>query len=193
MSRPRIIALIFALVALVQLAIPASLVMRYERTMHQGKVFKFRTAPVDPADAFRGRYVALGYDNTELPWTEKETPAYNSRVFALIETGADGFAKFTSAMSQKPASGDYVSANASGVWKEKINIRPTFDRFYMEENAAPLAENVYRKHNPRGGTRDAYVVVRVLDGTAVIEQSAAGKPWVKTVHSVGAPLAPGAP
>lgn len=29
-------------------------------------------------------------------------------------------------------------------------------------------------------------------GTAVLDEIAAGKPWVKTVHSVGAPLAPGA-
>ncbi len=44
-------------------------------------------------------------------------------------------------------------------------------------------------------TDSAYAVVSMgimtRVGTAVIEQIAAGRPWVKTVHSVGAPLAPG--
>ena len=44
-------------------------------------------------------------------------------------------------------------------------------------------------------TDSAYAVTSIgimtRVGTAVLEQIAAGKPWVKTVHSVGAPLAPG--
>lgn len=44
----------------------------------------------------------------------------------------------------------------------------------MEEGLAPEAEAVYRRHNLRGGMRDTYVVVRVLDGTGVIEQEFVG-------------------
>ncbi len=44
-------------------------------------------------------------------------------------------------------------------------------------------------------TDSAYAVASIgimtRVGTAVLEQIAAGKPWVKTVHSVGAPLEPG--
>ena len=44
-------------------------------------------------------------------------------------------------------------------------------------------------------TDSAYAVTSIgimtRVGTSVLEQIAAGKPWVKTVHSVGAPLAPG--
>ncbi|AUG30497.1 MULTISPECIES: phosphoenolpyruvate carboxykinase (GTP) [Microbacterium] len=44
-------------------------------------------------------------------------------------------------------------------------------------------------------TDSAYAVTSIgimtRVGTAVLEQIADGKPWVKTVHSVGAPLAPG--
>jgi phosphoenolpyruvate carboxykinase (GTP) len=44
-------------------------------------------------------------------------------------------------------------------------------------------------------TDSAYAVASIgimtRVGTAVLEQIAAGAPWVKTVHSVGAPLAPG--
>ena len=47
----------FALVAVAQLTVPAWMIVSHERTLLTGKVFKFRTAPVDPYDAFRGRYV----------------------------------------------------------------------------------------------------------------------------------------
>ncbi|MFT4051981.1 MAG: phosphoenolpyruvate carboxykinase (GTP), partial [Microbacterium sp.] len=44
-------------------------------------------------------------------------------------------------------------------------------------------------------TDSAYAVTSIgimtRVGTAVLDEIAAGKPWVKTVHSVGAPLAPG--
>ena len=54
--------LVFALVGFAQLAVPASLIWKRERTLRQGHVWKFRTAPVDPVDAFRGRYVALEFE-----------------------------------------------------------------------------------------------------------------------------------
>ncbi len=44
----------FVLVCLVQLAAPASMIWRHERTLANGLPFKFQTAPVDPYDAFRG-------------------------------------------------------------------------------------------------------------------------------------------
>ncbi len=171
MSTLRITAILFAVVALVQLAIPASLIMRYERTLHDGKSFKFRAAPVDPADAFRGRYVALAYDNASVPGEGLEKIEYGSEVYALVETSTDGFAHFTKAMLNKPTGGDFIKAKmlySSG--EKEVTITPTFDRYYMEETIAPKAEEDYRQHSPRNGKRDAYVVVRVLDGTPVIEQ-----------------------
>src|SRR5205085_8475834 len=54
--------IVFVLVALAQLAAPGSLIWKRENTLRKGSVWKFRTAPVDPVDAFRGRYVALQFE-----------------------------------------------------------------------------------------------------------------------------------
>ena len=43
-----------------------------------------------------------------------------------------------------------------------------FDRYYMEEKLAPAAEAAYRQNSGRE-KRDAYVVVRIRSGRAVIE------------------------
>ena len=53
---------IFALAAVTQLAAPARMIWRHERTLREGRVFLFHTRPVDPADAFRGRFVWLGLE-----------------------------------------------------------------------------------------------------------------------------------
>jgi len=54
--------IVFVLVAFAQLAVPGSLIWKREHTLRQGNVWKFRTAPVDPVDVFRGRYVALHFE-----------------------------------------------------------------------------------------------------------------------------------
>ena len=61
---------IFVTVAFLQLLIPIQMITSRERILDKGTLYKFRTRPVDPYDAFRGKYVALSIDY-EL--TSKET------------------------------------------------------------------------------------------------------------------------
>ena len=171
MSRTRILALLFLLVALVQLALPAARIRQYEQTLREGKAFKFRTAPVDPYDAFRGRYVALRFEAGDAAWGEKEVAGHGQKIFALVETGPDGFARFTSASSHRPASGDFLEAKSSySAGDNRVRVDVPFDRFYMAEKIAPDAERAYREHSANGRERDAYAIVRIRDGVGVIEQ-----------------------
>src|SRR5206468_3953429 len=43
--------LIFGVVALAQLAVPATMVWQRHQTLKQGRIWKFRTAPVDPVES----------------------------------------------------------------------------------------------------------------------------------------------
>ena len=176
MNRTRILALLFLTVALVQIALPASRIRLYEQTLREGKAFKFRTAPVDPYDAFRGRYVALRFEAGDAAWNEKDMASHGRKIFALVETGPDGFAQFTSASSKRPASGDYleVKSGYSG-GDNRVRVEVPFDRFYMEEKLAPIAEQVYREHSANRSERDAYAIVRIRNGLGVIEQVFVGE------------------
>ncbi len=168
---------LFAAVALLQLAAPASMIWSRERTLAKGQEFKFRTAPVDPYDAFRGRYVALSFENSEATLVQGVSAPFGRTLYATIETGGDGFAKFGAASLSPPKNKPYLKVKA-GVTTSSggITLQLPFDRFYMEEGKAPAAEAAYREHN-RQGARDAYVVVRVLDGAGVIEDLyVGGKP-----------------
>ena len=161
---------LFAAMALLQLAAPASMILSHERTLAKGQEFKFRTAPVDPYDAFRGRYVALGFDNNQAALAPGVSASVGQTLYATIEVGSDGFARFGVASLSPPKRGAYLKVKAgSANDKGGIGLQLPFDRFYMEEAKAPAAEAAYREHN-RMGAQDAYVTVRVRDGAGVIEE-----------------------
>jgi hypothetical protein len=171
MNRTRLLAILFLMVALVQLALPAMRIHLYEKTLHEGTAYKFRTAPVDPYDAFRGRYVALRFDTNNAQWSEKVPAENGQKVFAMVEKRPDGFAHFTTASSQRPAAGDYLEVKVTyTMGGEGVMVELPFERFYMEETVAPQAEVVYREHSAARGERDAYAVIRVRQGLGVIEQ-----------------------
>lgn len=171
MNRSRIIAFVFLCVALVQLALPASRIWLYEKTLQQGHAFKFRTRPVDPYDAFRGRYVSLSFDAGSAAWNGTEPLPWNAEIFVRVETGPDGFAKFGEATLSPPDGSDYLKVRSLyGSSGRSTGVEIPFDRFYMEETIAPEAEQVYREHNFRSSPRDAYSIVRIHKGRGVIEQ-----------------------
>ena len=182
---------VFAIVAAAQLAAPAWMIGQREWVLRHGMVYKFRTAPVDPYDAFRGRYVWLRFEGNTAPWTGTGPIPYEMTpsdvigsgpfVYATLTTGPDGFAKFSGASLTRPASGDYLYARADYYWDltaltrtpitrapDRLAITLPFDRYYMNEAAAPAAEQAYREHS-NTKKHDAYATVRVWKGHAVLE------------------------
>ena len=58
----------FIAVALIQLLVPAKMIWDQEEVMRDGKVFRFKTEPIDPNDPFRGKYITLSFqeENTNI-------------------------------------------------------------------------------------------------------------------------------
>ena len=106
--KSRAILAIFIAVAIAQVIVPVGMIARRETTLRLGRTYKFRTAPVDPYDAFRGRYVWLGYEQNRARWSGESEPGSSRTAYALVEEGRDGFAVINQVMPQPPKSGDYV-------------------------------------------------------------------------------------
>ena len=101
----------------------------------------------------------------------------------MITEDEKGFARFSGVSVDRPKGNAYVLAEvdyvvpaltkeppSSNEWsKPGVHLALPFDRYYMEESDAPAAEKAYREHSRQGGERDAYVIVRVRKGQAVIE------------------------
>lgn len=162
---------IFVVVALIQLGVPASVVWKREKTLQHGRVWKFKTEPVDPVDAIRGRYVALRLE------AEKGRPAAGPRedftpggvVYVTLKEDANGFAEVDQ-ISTKPLPGDNVVKAEAGYWRDGWeHVSFPFNRLWVGEKLAPEAERAYVE-NSRRDKQNAYVTVRVREGDAAIEQ-----------------------
>ncbi|MDD5681466.1 MAG: GDYXXLXY domain-containing protein [Candidatus Omnitrophica bacterium] len=167
MSKKIIIGIFFGLI-LVQIATPLSMIMKRESILKNGMQFRFKTAPVDPYDAFRGRYVALGVDASKIAKPKEIDLRRGQKVYAGIVNDDNGFAKISQITTQRPKDPAFLTAKVSYVYKDEVFLNLPIDRYYMEEKAASRAEQVYRKQSARD-KQDAYVVVRIKDGFAVIE------------------------
>jgi len=158
----------FAVLVIAQLAVPAWMIVSREWTLRQGNTFKFHTAPVDPYDPFRGRYVALRLEPDEARAPVETQLDYNQRMVAVLETDAEGYAKVSELRLEPPPEGDFIRVHAWPRDATMVGIHWPFDRYYMDERLAPEAEKAYRDHNLRE-ERNAHVTVRVRSGNAVLE------------------------
>ena len=163
--------LIFIVVGIIaQFGVVASILVKRELTLRRGGVYRFATAPVDPFDAFRGRYVALRFDVEQHELTFPETVKPGKVCYALLETDSNGFAEVKAVFAKTPGNDlPVLKARAGYGWRSENRIKLPFDRFYMPEKLAPEAEDAYRAANRGSNPQSAAAVVRVWRGNAVIE------------------------
>lgn len=163
---------IFIVVALIQLAVPASVVWKRGNTLRYGRVWKFKTEPVDPIDAIRGRYVALRVAAEKGLPEEGSSKAHfqtGDVIYVILKEDADGFAQVDQ-VSTTSLKGDNVVKAKGGYWNDGWRrVEFPFDRLWLGEKIAPGAESAYRE-NSRRDKQNAYVTVRVRDGDAALEQ-----------------------
>lgn len=167
MRKELIIGLFAGLIAL-QIALPVSMIAKRESTLKEGAVFRFKTAPVDPYDAFRGRYVTIRAEINKVSKPEGVDLKSGQKVYAQLTVDEKGLAQVLQIALQKPKDSAYLIASVTHPSGNDVGLNLPIDRYYMEETVAPRAEQAYREHSRRD-KQDAYVIVRVKDGFAVIE------------------------
>lgn len=165
MKSKKMLLAVFIAVAVVQAAVPLYMAWHWENILQTGQRFLWQTVPVDPYDAFRGRYIALRFAETSGPIGEDGITA-GQAAYALIAEDAAGRAYISEICAQKPAAGDYVKVTAYPGSANTAQVVLPFSRYYLPENLAPAAEAAYRDHAGQSGT----AVVRIKDGYGVVEQ-----------------------
>jgi len=136
-------------VIVIQLFVPVYMIANKYYILRIGEEFRFKVNPVDPYDAFRGRYVRL----------RSPQDLRGQGRYGLISVDADGFAFISSVSDSRPASGSYVRSNSRSRFSLPI------ERYYMEERLAPRAELLAMRRDPG---QEAYVTVRVKNGEMII-------------------------
>ncbi|MEL7005272.1 MAG: GDYXXLXY domain-containing protein, partial [Bacteroidota bacterium] len=163
---------LFALMVLAQLYVPAKMIYDQEDILNSGNSFKFKTQPIDPEDPFRGRYVALNFEEIS---QKQDTGLFEvgDNVFASFETGKDGFAMIKSISKTAPENeSDYLKTYVSYIISsrngESIAIDIPFDRFYMEEFKATEAEKTYW-NSLRDTSKMTYAIVFLKNGNYALQ------------------------
>ena len=174
MTARKIRLLVLAVVGLAQLAVPAAMILGRERTLAEGEVWRFRTAPVDPVDAFRGRYLALGFEQRSAPIPEGISLESGQRVYVPLYRDDEGFAELGPVGEGPPGTGSwlrlpiqYTSTGEDGTPRAWVQL--PFDRLYLEEELAPKVDAIFLDRTRGEEGLPAWAVVRVLDGRAVLE------------------------
>ncbi|MHA7834769.1 MAG: GDYXXLXY domain-containing protein [Algiphilus sp.] len=167
--------LLVALLAVfsVQWTLPISQIQRYQQVVDHGTAYRFRTAPVDPVDPFRGRYVTLQFTAAEVAVPAGTTYPSDQVLYAPITVEANGFAVLQPPRRQLPE-GDYLRVRiAHRIDSTRLRLRLPFDRYYLNERLAPEAERLAReamRADRATSLAPSWAVVRVLEGEAVLTE-----------------------
>jgi len=163
---------VFILVALVQLYMPAKMIIDSEGVLDSGTEYKFKTAPVDPTDPFRGKYITLRYKDNRVEVENESDWISGEAVYVILTKDEDGFGRIKLISKEIPQyKVDYFKAKLSFVGSSgsnKVRVTYPFNRYYMEESKAEAAEKAYRK-SQADTSKVAYALVSVKDGEAVLQ------------------------
>ncbi len=160
---------LFGIMVLAQIVASAQIVYKYERTIASDNVYKFKTAPVDPNDPFRGKYITLNYDIDSFKTTDESWDDYDVG-YAYFSKDKNGYA-ILETLVKEPFSDsefDYIEVEINNHYNGYVRFELPFDRYYMEESKAYDAEVLARELNRNGEDNDIYAVVHIENDTHVL-------------------------
>lgn len=173
MKNKKIIIILFVIVALVQLYVPAKMIFDSENVLKKGVAYKFEAAPVDPNDPFRGKFINLRFKENSIQVADQSEWKDNEQVYVILGKNNEGYAKIAYITKEIPKNtSDYVKASIDIVSDDKSNmvyVEYPFDRYYMEETKAYEAELTYNEAIRDTAIHDTYALVYVKNGEAVLQ------------------------
>lgn len=162
---------LFALMVCLQLYVPAKMIWDREDVIEMGTIYKFRTAPVDPSDPFRGKFVQLRFSDNDVNMFEEVGANHlkkGEEVYVSFTLDEFGYAKPNAPQREQIQDTDaYLKLSVYSSKKNVVRLNYPFDRFYMEESKAYPVEELYRGI-ARDTSRSTYAVVSIKDGLGVL-------------------------
>lgn len=160
---------LFVIMIIAQWFVPLQMIFQQEDVLAKGKIFKFKTEPIDPSDPFRGKYITLRFAETRYPVDTSLHFLPGEDIYVAIANKGE-YASIQSISREVPNNtGEYVKAK---VWysgsDSQVEIQYPFDKFYLEESKAADAERAYWEAN-RDSTQVAYALVAIKNGTAALK------------------------
>lgn len=166
MKKNRTCFYLFLLLAIFQLAVPLYMMWHWEDVLQNGRQYTWITAPVDPYDALKGRYVDLYFKEMKGPIEDGAVLMPGERAYAMLAEDEKGYAFITKVSSVQPKEDSYIRIKVLYIENNTAHFMLPFKRYYMQENLAPAAESAYRK----SAGKECIAKVRIKDGYGVMEE-----------------------
>lgn len=178
----RLRPLLWLVLGCLMLAIPLSMAARKEYVLRHGQTLRFRLAPVDPYDPYRGRFMALNFEVEDkdytLPAELKEDGAENRKVYVRLSVDDEGYARIDDILAYQPDCDLWLVVELRGRgkffgWGANRVVMP-FKRYYLNEDSAKAVEDEARDLLVQA-RRDkkpcpVHAVVRLKDGEGIITE-----------------------
>jgi uncharacterized membrane-anchored protein len=160
--------LVFILLFLIQIAVPLTMILEKESVLNKGETVYFQVQPVDPYDAFRGKYLSIGIMENRV---DIDTLDYKDGqdIFARLSVDSDGFGKPVGLSTEPYLNELYVKCKIDYVDDNAVTLIFPFDRYYINEEYSQSGEELYNQFS-NGEKEDAYISVRIRKGKAVLEE-----------------------
>lgn len=138
--------ILFALAVSTQLGILIHMIVGAESTLSHGKIVRFRCAPVDPYDSFRGRYVELSVEAFNQDSSHDETLAAikadthsGETIYALLDIDDSNYAFVQEYQAEAPKDSHslWLKVRLMDSWNE---IDHPLSRYYLNEEIAESAQ-----------------------------------------------------
>jgi len=91
---------IFLMVFAAQIIVPFGMIFEQESILENGVEYRFKTAPVDPYDVMRGRYVALATETGTFKYSGAEKFESGQIVYAVLGNNEKGYAIIENVVSK---------------------------------------------------------------------------------------------
>ncbi len=170
--------LAFVVVMIAYLWVPISTITQQEKVLKQGATYVFKPQPVDPYDAFRGRFIWVNVPVQDFKIPEDEPLFSNAqKAYLYLARDSAGYAFFEGISHYAPADRDYVQVQVSYVNEERrevhVMLPSSIQKYYLNEKLAPLAEQKYfellRTNSQNLDSVGVKLEVKVLKGRALME------------------------
>jgi len=169
MRRATIVVVLLQVIVLLYMAGEREYIVRYGQSVY------LRTAPIDPRDIFRGDFVRLDYELSQIGAAKmagtlkSSPPARGVKVYASLKLGADDLAELDVISNVEPESGLYLRGRTD-YWAsaDKIDVKYGIEQLFVEQGRGLDIEK-------RRGSRESLQIPMEValgvsaSGTAVIK------------------------
>jgi uncharacterized membrane-anchored protein len=164
--------IIFMVAVLALLSIPLYLILRSESMLADtDHLYKFKPVRmVDPHDPLRGNYLVLNFPQQVEVDSNEHFSSGKNNIYVTVERDSLGYAHFNHGYKNKPQSPNYFTASTRfSRWDARhVWIEVPFDKYFIKESNAQLAEKVYLREMSDSNT-NMYLEVSIRDGESLLK------------------------